>query len=133
MFFFLPKIVFLWFVFFFLEKFNPYWLTQSQLLFFFISRTGNKKKQHFYSLTRFFPQSVQKQTLPGKKKIRYLCSPLEHMCWLPVFYVLHFYKKQFRGFELYWLVSAYYNWYFKSFCEFRISVLCFQKVKKLLI
>ena len=33
-------------------------------------KQGGKKKQHFYSLTRFLPKSGQNQTFPGKK-IRY--------------------------------------------------------------
>ena len=65
LFFFISQNCIFVFVFFFsLEKFNPYWLTQSQMLFFF-SGTG-KKNQHFYSLTRFFRKNVQKQTLAGK-------------------------------------------------------------------
>ena len=48
LFFFISQNCFFVFVFFSLEKFNPYWLTQSQMLFFFISGTGNKKIHCFF-------------------------------------------------------------------------------------
>jgi len=35
-------------------------------------KTGSKKKQLFHSLNRFLQKSSEKQTFPGKKKLRYL-------------------------------------------------------------
>ena len=58
-FFLFPKIVFLFLFFFSLEKFNPYWLTQSQMLFFFFP-AREKKKTAFLLTNSFLPKNCTK-------------------------------------------------------------------------
>ena len=71
-FFFRPFLA--WFLFFFFssEKFTFTHSLDWKTCFFFSGYRKKKKKRVFHSFTRFSPKNPKKQTIPGKKKIRYL-------------------------------------------------------------
>ena len=71
--FFISKLVFfLWFLFFFLEKFTPHSLTHFQRAR--KKKQAGKQKHHFHSLTRFLPKNRKNKLFRGNTKIRYLCE-----------------------------------------------------------
>ena len=62
--------------FFFPRKSLPSLTHSVEKRVFFFPAAGKKKKRVFHTLTRFLPKNPKKQTIPGKKKKRYLCCHL---------------------------------------------------------